>query len=189
VTLAAVAGGNYIGECCDMMASLIGCSVEAMVIDNHMLGNIQTVLKGIDVTDETLSFDEIARAISGPGDYLGSPKAPRTMETEYLYPHRRPRFQERLAKSRRPRHPPGGAGQGAGDSVDALSGVYRSRHRCEAARAASDSAAGKKICSRAVGGIEAREISDPDDDFLFLDSILAGRDQPQAGHQHGFDFQ
>jgi trimethylamine--corrinoid protein Co-methyltransferase len=58
-----------------------------MVIDNDMLGNIQRVLKGIDVTDDTLSFDEIARAISGPGHYLGSPKTLELMETEYLYPH------------------------------------------------------------------------------------------------------
>ena len=87
VTLAAVAGGNYVNECCGMMASLIGCSVEAMVIDNDMLGNIQRVLKGIEITDETLSFDEIARAISGPGHYLGSPKTLELMETEYIYPH------------------------------------------------------------------------------------------------------
>jgi len=87
VTLAAIAGGNYVNECCGMMASLIGCSVEAMVIDNDMLGNIQRVLKGIDVTEETLSFDEIAHTIAGPGHYLGSAKTLELMETEYLYPH------------------------------------------------------------------------------------------------------
>jgi len=87
VTLAAVAGGNYVNECCGMMGSLIGCSVEAMVIDNDMLGNIQRVLKGVEVSDATLSFDEIQRAIEGPGHYLGSPKTLELMETEYLYPH------------------------------------------------------------------------------------------------------
>ena len=87
VTLAAVAGGNFISECCGMMGSLIGCSVEAMVIDNDMLGNIQRVLKGVEVTEESLSFHEIERAIHGPGHYLGSPKTLELMETEYLYPH------------------------------------------------------------------------------------------------------
>jgi trimethylamine--corrinoid protein Co-methyltransferase len=87
VALAAVAGGNYVNECCGMMGSLIGCSVEAMVIDNDMLGNIQRVLKGIDITDETLSFHEIERAIGGPGHYLGSAKTLELMETEYVYPH------------------------------------------------------------------------------------------------------
>ncbi len=87
VTLAAVAGGNFVSECCGMMGSLIGCSVEAMIIDNDMLGNIQRVLKGIEVSDATLSFDEIARAVHGPGHYLGSPKTLELMETEYLYPH------------------------------------------------------------------------------------------------------
>jgi trimethylamine--corrinoid protein Co-methyltransferase len=87
VTLAAVAGGNYVSECCGMMGSLIGCSVEAMVIDNDMLGNIQRVLKGVEVNDETLSFEEIRRAIEGPGHYLGSPQTLELMETEYLYPH------------------------------------------------------------------------------------------------------
>jgi trimethylamine--corrinoid protein Co-methyltransferase len=87
VALAAVAGGNYVNECCGMMGSLIGCSVEAMVIDNDMLGNIQRVLKGIDITDETLSFHEIERAVGGPGHYLGSAKTLELMETEYVYPH------------------------------------------------------------------------------------------------------
>ena len=45
------------------------------------------MLKGIDVTDDTLRFGEIARAISGPGHYFGSSKTLELMETEYFYPH------------------------------------------------------------------------------------------------------
>jgi hypothetical protein len=118
-----------------MMASLIGCSVEAMVTDNDMLGNIQRVLKGIDVTDDTLRFDEIARAISGPGHYLGSPKTLELMETEYFYPHIVDRDSMNGWQPRRPRHPPCGAGQGTGDSIDALYRLHRPRDRREAPRA------------------------------------------------------
>ena len=85
VTAAALAGAD-VSEVCGMMASLMGCSVEAMVIDNDMLGTIQRVLKGVEVSDETLSFDIIRDVVRGPGHYLGHPQTLSLMETEYLYP-------------------------------------------------------------------------------------------------------
>jgi len=69
-----------------MMASLMGCSFEAMVIDNDMLGIIQRMLKGVEVSDETLSFEVIKDVARGPGHYLGHPQTLALMETEYLYP-------------------------------------------------------------------------------------------------------
>jgi trimethylamine--corrinoid protein Co-methyltransferase len=68
------------------MASLMGCSFEAMVIDNDMLGTIQRMLKGVEVSDETLSFEVIKDVVRGPGHYLGHPQTLSLMETEYLYP-------------------------------------------------------------------------------------------------------
>ena len=69
-----------------MMASLMGCSFEAMVIDNDMLGTIQRMLKGVEVSDETLSFEVIKEVVRGPGHYLGHPQTLSLMESEYLYP-------------------------------------------------------------------------------------------------------
>jgi trimethylamine--corrinoid protein Co-methyltransferase len=84
--LAALAGANMVAEAPGMLGSLMACSFEAMVIDNDMLGCIQRALRGIEVTDETLSYDVIAEAVDGPGHYLGHVQTLDLMETEYLYP-------------------------------------------------------------------------------------------------------
>ena len=85
VTTAALAGGD-VSEVAGMMASLMGCSFEAMVIDNDMLGNIARVLRGIEVTDETLSFEVIRDVVRDPGHFLGHSQTLALMESEYLYP-------------------------------------------------------------------------------------------------------
>jgi trimethylamine--corrinoid protein Co-methyltransferase len=85
VTAAALAGAG-VSEVGGMMASLMGCSFEAMVIDNDMLGTIQRMLKGVEVSDETLSFEVIKEVVRGPGHYLGHPQTLSLMESEYLYP-------------------------------------------------------------------------------------------------------
>ena len=87
VALAAAAGGNLISEVAGMVGSLMGASFEAMVIDNEMLGVIQRTLKGIEVTDESLSYEVIKEVISGPGHYLGHPQTLALMDREYLYPN------------------------------------------------------------------------------------------------------
>ncbi|MBE1284466.1 MAG: methyltransferase [Rhodobacteraceae bacterium] len=86
-TLAGMSGCNLIYESAGMLGSLMCCSFEAMVIDNDMLGSIQRSLRGIEVTDETLSFDVIKEAALGPGHFLGHGQTLAMMETEYLYPN------------------------------------------------------------------------------------------------------
>jgi trimethylamine--corrinoid protein Co-methyltransferase len=85
-TMAALAGSNYIGETAGMLGSLMACSFEAMVIDNDMIGNILRGVRGIEVTDETLSFDTIRDSILGSGHFLDHPQTLKLMETEYVYP-------------------------------------------------------------------------------------------------------
>jgi trimethylamine--corrinoid protein Co-methyltransferase len=85
VTAAALAGGD-VSEVGGMMASLMGCSFEAMVIDNDMLGNVSRMLRGIEVTDETLSFETIREVVHNPGHFLGHPQTLSLMESEFLYP-------------------------------------------------------------------------------------------------------
>jgi len=86
IALAALAGANIISETTGMLASLTGCSFEAMVIDNEMLGCVQRALRGIEVTDETLSYQVIRDVAYGEGHFLGHPQTLELLETEYLYP-------------------------------------------------------------------------------------------------------
>jgi trimethylamine--corrinoid protein Co-methyltransferase len=84
--LAALAGGNYVCESAGMLASLLACSFEALVIDNDMLGMVQRTLRGIEVTEETLSFDVIREAVEGAGHFLGAGQTLELMHSEYVYP-------------------------------------------------------------------------------------------------------
>ena len=83
---AGLAGANRILESAGMLGSLLGCSLEALVIDNDMLGAAQRVLAGLEVNEETLSVDVIRAAVLGPGHFLGQPQTLARMETDYLYP-------------------------------------------------------------------------------------------------------
>ena len=69
-----------------MLASLLGCSLEAMVIDDEMLSSIRRCLRGIEVTEDTLSVEVIGRAARGPGHFLGQRQTLDLMESEYVYP-------------------------------------------------------------------------------------------------------
>jgi trimethylamine--corrinoid protein Co-methyltransferase len=69
-----------------MMGSLMGCSLESMLMDNDLIGAVQRSLRGIEVNDETLSFEVIEQTVLGPAHYLGAPQTLSLMETEYLYP-------------------------------------------------------------------------------------------------------
>ena len=72
VTAAALAGANLVSAYPGIVGSLMGQSFEGLVIDNDLLGSVQRLVRGIEVTDETLSFDVIADAVAGIGHYLGS---------------------------------------------------------------------------------------------------------------------
>ena len=52
--VAGLAGANRVLESAGMLGSLMGCSFEALVIDNDMLGMAQRILRGVEVTDDTL---------------------------------------------------------------------------------------------------------------------------------------
>ncbi|MEM7225378.1 MAG: trimethylamine methyltransferase family protein [Pseudomonadota bacterium] len=86
VTLAAQAGANLISQSCGMEASLLGCSLEGYVIDNDMLGAILRSVRGIEVNDDTLSFETIREVVEGEGHYLGHAQTLEGMTRDYLYP-------------------------------------------------------------------------------------------------------
>lgn len=86
IATAALAGANQVAAYPGIVGSLIGQSFEGMIIDNDMIGNIQRVLRGIEVTDETLSYDVIYETVFGIGHYLGNQQTLDLMQSEYLYP-------------------------------------------------------------------------------------------------------
>jgi trimethylamine--corrinoid protein Co-methyltransferase len=83
---AGLAGANMVYESAGMMASLMGASFEAFVVDNEMLSFAQRVLRGVEVTDELLGFDAIHDAVYGEGHFLGHDQTIAAMERDYVYP-------------------------------------------------------------------------------------------------------
>ena len=70
-----------------MHASLLGFSLESLIIDNDIIGAAQRTIKGIEVNEERLSFETIKDVcLNGPGHFLGSGQTLQLMQTEYLYP-------------------------------------------------------------------------------------------------------
>jgi len=84
--LVAMAGCNYIGETAGMLGSLMACSFEGMVIDDDMIGSVMRAVRGIEVTDETLSLQVIRDTVEGSGHYLDHEQTLELMQTEYVYP-------------------------------------------------------------------------------------------------------
>jgi trimethylamine--corrinoid protein Co-methyltransferase len=85
-TATMLAGSNFVATYAGAVGSIIGFSFEGAIIDNDMLGNIQRLVKGIEVNEQTLSYDVIKDVIEGDGHYLKHPQTLELMETEFLYP-------------------------------------------------------------------------------------------------------
>ncbi|HUL46793.1 MAG TPA: trimethylamine methyltransferase family protein [Steroidobacteraceae bacterium] len=80
-------GANLIYESAGMHASLLGFSLESLVIDNDIIGAAQRTIRGIDVDDASLSIETIRDVcLNGPGHYLGSGQTLQLMQSAYLYP-------------------------------------------------------------------------------------------------------
>ncbi len=84
--LAGLAGANLVYESAGMLASLLGASLEQLVIDDEMLGYALRAVRGIEVTEESMSIDVITEGVLGPGHFLGSAQTLALMQTEYSYP-------------------------------------------------------------------------------------------------------
>ncbi len=85
--MAGLSGLNMVYEAAGMHASLLGFSLESLIIDNDMLGQCLRCVRGVEVTDETLSVASIVDVCTnGPGHYLGHEQTLALMQTEYIYP-------------------------------------------------------------------------------------------------------
>jgi trimethylamine--corrinoid protein Co-methyltransferase len=83
---APLSGANMIYKSADMTAALLGVSFEGFVLDNDMLSNIYRVLRGVEISPETLGFDTIVEAVHGDGHSLSHPQTMLSMERDYFLP-------------------------------------------------------------------------------------------------------
>ena len=82
-----LAGANMVYESAGMMASLLGVSFEAFVLDNEMLSNIHRTIRGFEVSEETLGVETIRETVTtGEGHFLGGDHTMGAMERDYYYP-------------------------------------------------------------------------------------------------------
>ena len=85
--LAGHSGANLIYEAAGMQGSLLGCCLESYVIDNDMLGAINRTIRGIEITEESLSVETIRDVcIDGPSHFLGHNQTMMLMQRDYVYP-------------------------------------------------------------------------------------------------------
>jgi trimethylamine--corrinoid protein Co-methyltransferase len=81
------AGANLIYEAAGMQASLLGFSHESLVIDNDIIGASLRTIRGIEISEASLSFEVMREVcIEGPGHYLGSQQTLELMQRDYYYP-------------------------------------------------------------------------------------------------------
>ncbi len=84
---AALAGANYIHHSAGLLESMLTVAYEQYVIDDDINGSIMRMVRGIEVTDETLSLDVIEQVCLGEGHFLGTQQSLDLMHSEYYYPH------------------------------------------------------------------------------------------------------
>ena len=81
-----LSGANMVYESAGMMASLLGVSFEAFLLDNEMLSLVYRMIRGIEVSEETLAFDAMKYVITGEGHFIGETQTMAAMERDYFYP-------------------------------------------------------------------------------------------------------
>jgi trimethylamine---corrinoid protein Co-methyltransferase len=70
-----------------MVASLLGFSLEQLVIDNDIIGATQRTVRGIDVSEDALRSRRSARrALAAPTIFSEAQQTLARMQKEYLYP-------------------------------------------------------------------------------------------------------
>jgi trimethylamine--corrinoid protein Co-methyltransferase len=85
VVLAALAGSNFIHHAAGMLENMNIVAAEQFVIDNEVLGMAMRVVRGVEVSDETLALDVIDQVGPG-GHYLMADHTLKHMRSELYYP-------------------------------------------------------------------------------------------------------
>jgi trimethylamine--corrinoid protein Co-methyltransferase len=83
----ALAGAQFNHHSAGMLESLLTVAYEQYIIDDDINGQVMRLVRGLEVTDESLSVDVIDAVCRGEGHYLGNAQTIGLMTSEYYYPH------------------------------------------------------------------------------------------------------
>ncbi|MCB1417036.1 MAG: trimethylamine methyltransferase family protein, partial [Nitratireductor sp.] len=84
---AGLSGLNMVYEAVGMHASLLGFSLESLILGDDLLGQAMRCVRGIEVTEDSVSLDTMKEVcLGGPGHYLGSSQTLNLMQRDYVYP-------------------------------------------------------------------------------------------------------
>lgn len=83
--LAALAGGNIIHDAAGFLEFCMTASYDKLVMDDEIIGMVMRAVKGIEVSDKTLAFDEI-RQVGPGGHFVASRHTRRHMRNEQFSP-------------------------------------------------------------------------------------------------------
>jgi trimethylamine--corrinoid protein Co-methyltransferase len=83
--LAAMGGCNYIHHAIGMVTNMSAASLEQAVMDDEVVGMVQRVLRGVEMTDGALAVEAIARVGPG-GHYLMDDHTLQFMRSELFHP-------------------------------------------------------------------------------------------------------
>ena len=87
LAMAGMSGLSMVYESAGMQASLLGFSIDSMVLDNDILGAALRCARGVRVDEEACSVDVIGEVCRhGPGHYLGAAQTLELMQRDYFYP-------------------------------------------------------------------------------------------------------
>ena len=81
-----LSGANMVYESSGMMASLLGASFEAFLLDDEMLSHVYRMIRGIEVSEDSLGFEAMRNVITGDGHFIGEAQTMQAMERDYFYP-------------------------------------------------------------------------------------------------------
>ena len=90
--VAGLAGVNMVYEAAGMHASLLGFCHESLILADDVIGQAQRCVRGIEVSDDDLSLNEMREVclgkdgMPGTGHYLGTDQTMELMERAYVYP-------------------------------------------------------------------------------------------------------
>ena len=85
--MAGLSGLNMVYEAVGMHASLLGFSLESLILGDDLLGQAMRCVRGIEVTEDSVSLDTMKEVcLGGPGHYLGSSQTLNLMQRDYVYP-------------------------------------------------------------------------------------------------------
>ncbi|MBD3665750.1 trimethylamine methyltransferase family protein [Sulfitobacter sp. TSTF-M16] len=85
-TAVALSGANYVHHSAGFLESLMTVAFEQYPIDNDINGAVMRLVRGIEVTPETLSLAVIDTVCRGEGHFLAQPQTLKLMNSEYFYP-------------------------------------------------------------------------------------------------------